>query len=83
MQFIMSLVGWEGSAHDARVLNDAVRVKRILPLFDRWFYSGDAGYASTRWCLSPYRGVHYHLKEWNAAIEVNITFPEPLFLEQA
>ena len=67
MLFIVAVTGWEGSAHDARVLNDAVRVRRILPLFKDWFYPGDAGYALTRWCLTPFRGVCYHLKEWNAA----------------
>ena len=53
LNFIMALAGWEGSAHDARVLNDAVRVRRILPLFENWFYLGDAGYGLTRWCLTP------------------------------
>ena len=74
MLFIVALTGWEGSAHDARVLNDAVRVRRILPLFKDWFYLGDAGYALTRWCLTPFRGVRYHLKEWNAAAAANV-FP--------
>jgi hypothetical protein len=45
MTFSYVLAGWEGSAHDARVLNDA-------------------GYALRPWCLTPYRGVRYHLKEF-------------------
>ena len=24
------------------------------------------------WCLNPFRGVRYHLKEWNNAIAANI-----------
>ena len=30
------------------------------------FYLGDAGYALRLWCITPYRGVRYHLKEWAA-----------------
>ena len=38
MHFIIALAGWEGSAHDARVLHDAAVVRRILPLYDGWYY---------------------------------------------
>ena len=68
----MALADWESSAHDSRVLNDAVRIRRILPLFENWFYLGDAGYGLTRWRLTPFRGVRYHLKEWNAAAAANV-----------
>ena len=43
----MSTAGWEGSAHDACVLNDAVRTRLILPLYDGWFYVGNSGYGLT------------------------------------
>ena len=56
----------------ARVLTDAVRVHRIVPQHNGWFYLGDAGYGLTLWCLTPFRGVRYHLKEWEAAIAANI-----------
>ena len=75
MHFIIALAGWEGSAHDARVLHDAAVVRRILPLYDGWYYLGDAGYGLSLWCLTPFRGVRYHLSEWNAAIATNI-FPQ-------
>ena len=62
MTFSYALAGWEGSAHDGQVLADA-RTKG-LPLFDGWYYLADAGYALTRSTLTPYRGVRYHLREW-------------------
>ena len=60
--FIYALAGWEGSAHDAKVLNDAK--EKGLPMRQGKFYLADAGYALSRLTLTPYRGVRYHLKEW-------------------
>ena len=60
--FIYALTGWEGSAHDSRVLNDA-KLKG-LPLRPGKFYLGDAGYALSKYVLTPYRGTRYHLLEW-------------------
>ena len=62
MLFTFVLAGWEGSAHDGKVLDDAVEKGLKVPFGKFWL--GDAGYALTRWCLTPYRGVRYHLKEW-------------------
>lgn len=62
MTFSYILTGWEGSAHDGRVLNDAKG--KGLRIFEGKYYLGDAGYGLTRYCLTPYRGVRYHLKEW-------------------
>lgn len=62
MLFTYVLAGWEGSAHDGRVLQDAVN--KGLRLFTGKYYLGDAGYALSRYVLTPYRGVRYHLKEW-------------------
>ena len=56
------LVGWEGSAHDGKVLGDALN--KGLIILPNKFYLGDAGYALTKYCLTSYRGVRYHLKEW-------------------
>lgn len=61
MMFTFVLVGWEGSAHDGRVLIDGVM--KGLHLIPGKYYLGDAGYALTKYCLTPYRGVRYHLKE--------------------
>jgi hypothetical protein len=62
MTFQYVLAGWEGSAHDNRVLNDAVG--KGLPRIPGKYHLGDGGYGLTRFCLTPYRGVRYHLKEW-------------------
>ena len=62
MLFSYVLAGWEGSAHDSRVLDDA-RMKGLHILPGR-FYLGDAGYALSWKVLTPYRGVRYHFKEW-------------------
>ena len=62
LTFSYMLTGWEVSAHDGRVLNDAKG--KGLRIFPGKYYLGDAGYGLTRYCLTPYRGVRYHLKEW-------------------
>ena len=62
MTFADALCGWEGSAHDSRVYNDAKC--RGLPLPNNKFYSGDAGYGLSKHVLTPFRGVRYHLLEF-------------------
>ena len=62
MVFTFILAGWEGSAHDSRVSADALIKGLRIPAGK--YYLGDAGYALKRYCLTPYRGVRYHLKEW-------------------
>lgn len=62
MKFVYILAGWEGSAHDQRVLSNAQDSKGfITPKGKYWL--GDAGYGNSEFVLSPYRGVRYHLKE--------------------
>ncbi len=65
MIFTFIVVGWEGSAHDGRVLNNSLL--QDFPLIHGKFYSGDAGNSLTKYCLTPYRGTRYHLKEWATA----------------
>jgi hypothetical protein len=62
MDFVYVLAGWEGSAHDGLVLSSALDHGFQIP--KGFFYLGDAGYALLPYCLTPYRGVRYHLKEW-------------------
>jgi DDE superfamily endonuclease len=61
LQFCYVLAGWEGSAHDGKVLNDALDKGFIIP--DGKYYLCDAGYGLRKGCLTPYRGVRYHLRE--------------------
>ena len=62
LTFSYCLAGWEGSAHDGQVLADAVSKGCKCP--DGHYFLADAGYALSKMCLTPYRGVRYHLKEW-------------------
>jgi hypothetical protein len=62
MEFVYILAGWEGSAHDARVLSDAQASQGFLTPRGR-YWLGDAGYGNSEFIMSPYRGVRYHLKE--------------------
>jgi hypothetical protein len=62
MQFVYILAGWEGSAHDVRVLQDAQMSQGfVTPKGMYWL--GDTGYTNSEFVLSLYRGVRYHLKE--------------------
>ncbi|CAN1158145.1 Protein ALP1-like [Linum perenne] len=67
------LAGWEGSAHDARVLRDALARPNGLKVPkgsnltyspQSQYYLCDAGYANCEGFLAPFRGQRYHLKEW-------------------
>ena len=62
MQFTYCLCGWEGSAHDGRVLADAFTKGFTVPTGK--YYLGDAGYGLSDKVLTPYRGTRYHLCEW-------------------
>ena len=66
MKFTFLLTGWEGSAHDQRVLQDA-RYNHRLELPSSKYYLGGAGYSSSSLVMVPYRGVRYHLKEQRQA----------------
>ena len=57
--------GWEGSANDGIVLDDAQAKGFHIP--EGKFYLADAGYGIAEGILTPYRGIRYHLKEWGRA----------------
>ena len=66
MQFIYMLTGWEGSATDARVFQDACASSLVIP--QGKYLLGDAGFpASSPHLLVPYRSTRYHLAEWRQA----------------
>ncbi|CAL1384345.1 unnamed protein product [Linum trigynum] len=64
LEFIYCLSGWEGSAHDARVLQDALTRPNGLSVPEGCYYLCDGGYGNSTGFLTPYRGQKYHLKEW-------------------
>ncbi|GMI75413.1 hypothetical protein like AT5G41980 [Hibiscus trionum] len=65
LKFSYVLAGWEGSAHDSRILTDALTRPRGFKIPEGKYYLADAGYGIRNGIISPYRGVRYHLKEFN------------------
>jgi len=59
--FSCVIPGWEGSAHDGRVLHWALSHGLEVP--EGKYFLVDAGYALRKGFLTPYRGVRYHLRE--------------------
>jgi hypothetical protein len=62
LRFLYVLPGWEGSASDSRVYEDARTTDFTVPRGR--YYLADAGYGGCDALLVPYRGVRYHIKEW-------------------
>ncbi|XP_010480567.1 PREDICTED: putative nuclease HARBI1 [Camelina sativa] len=65
LEFTYVLSGWEGSAHDAKVLNDALTRntnKLIVP--EGKYYLVDCGFANHRQFLAPFRSTRYHLQDF-------------------
>ncbi|KNE90866.1 hypothetical protein PSTG_15706 [Puccinia striiformis f. sp. tritici PST-78] len=60
-EFVFVLAGWEGSAHDTRVFNDATSKGLNIP--QKKYFLADPGYGLRQGLMTPYRGVRYHLKE--------------------
>jgi DDE superfamily endonuclease len=62
-QYILS--GWDSSAADAALYDDARRSDLSIP--EGRYYLADAGFGACDTLLIPYRGVRYHLAEWGRA----------------
>jgi hypothetical protein len=56
-RFVHVNARWEGSASDARVLQDALQNNFYMP--EGTFYLVDAEYANTTNFIAPYRNVRY------------------------
>lgn len=71
--FVYVLAGWEGSANDQKVINDAMsRPRGSLRLETPWYFLADAGYSfNCGLTLPPFKNVRYHLQEWNQAVNAN------------
>jgi len=63
LRFIYALTGWEGSVSDARMYENA----DDLHIPAGKYYLADAGFPHSNHLLVPYRGVRYHLAEWDHA----------------
>ncbi|XP_010233500.1 protein ALP1-like [Brachypodium distachyon] len=66
MKYIYMLPGWEGSAHDGRVLRDAISRPNGLRVPADQYYLVDARYTNGKGFLAPYRGQRYHIGGWTA-----------------
>lgn len=62
-QYILS--GWDGSAADATMYNEARLSDLLIP--PGKYYLADARFGICDSLLVPYRGVRYHLAEWGRA----------------
>ena len=63
LTFAYALYGWEGSAHDSRVADDAKT--KGLPMIPDKYYLGDGGYGLKKHILTPYRGERCNIIEFN------------------
>ncbi|XP_045830980.1 uncharacterized protein LOC123922297 [Trifolium pratense] len=64
LEFMYVLSGWEGSAHDSKLLNDALTRRNGLKVPQGKFFLVDCGFPNRRKFLAPYRGVRYHLQDF-------------------
>ncbi|KAL6145457.1 hypothetical protein ACLB2K_056144 [Fragaria x ananassa] len=53
-----------GSAHDSKLLNDALSKRNGLEVPQGKYFLVDCGFANRRQFLTPLRGVRYHLKDF-------------------
>ena len=65
MSFCYILSGWEGSIADSSLFDKTQAASLYIP--EGKYYLADAGFALCDSLLVPYRGVHYHLREWAAS----------------
>ncbi|GKB33296.1 putative nuclease HARBI1 [Tanacetum coccineum] len=73
MMFTFLVAGWEGVAHDSRILSEAIRNQNApfpLPPPDK-YYLCDAAYAHTRGFMAPYRNVRYWLGDFRRRRPLN------------
>ncbi|XP_076938002.1 uncharacterized protein LOC143605954 [Bidens hawaiensis] len=65
MCFTFVWAGWEGTAHDTRIFNEALQIPNLKfphPMGEK-YYVVDAGYPNTKGYLAPYKGanIRYHI----------------------
>ncbi|KAH6766125.1 nuclease HARBI1-like protein [Perilla frutescens var. hirtella] len=58
------LSGWECSAHDSKLLNDALSRTNDLQVPQGKYFLVDCGFTNRRQFLAHLRGVRYHLKDF-------------------
>ncbi|PIA29459.1 hypothetical protein AQUCO_06000067v1 [Aquilegia coerulea] len=63
LKFTYVLTGWEGTAHDQRVLDNALERSNPLVVPPGRYYLVDADYTHQPGFFGPYRATIYHLQE--------------------
>ena len=63
MNFTYLLTGWAGSTADSRLWDVAQSKGLAIP--PGKYLLGDSGFALTNSCMTPYKGIRYHLKYWS------------------
>ena len=70
LEFVFVFAGWEGSAHDSRVLTDArnfgFREVPLAGILYHFYWLADKAYSLSPWCLTPFMGQRYHLGQFDA-----------------
>lgn len=67
MRFCYVLPGWEGSAADGRVYDNARRHSLAIP--SGTYFLADASFPTCAGLIIPFKRARYHLKEWARAPE--------------
>ncbi|KIK21681.1 hypothetical protein PISMIDRAFT_78742, partial [Pisolithus microcarpus 441] len=75
-QFTYTLTGWEGSAMDAHIYQDALSKDLKIP--EGRYFLVDAGFPHHLELMVPYHGICYHLAEWHCA-QLKLQNKEELF----
>ena len=63
--FVYVLAGWEVSAHNKCIFNNATLKGLKIP--GNKYFLADAGYGLKKGLMNPYQGIQYQLKEQAAA----------------
>ncbi|PKI68486.1 hypothetical protein CRG98_011124 [Punica granatum] len=64
MMFTYVMTGWEGSAHNSRILSDAASLDRFPAPRGRQYYIVDAGFSNIPGYLAPSKGERYHRSDF-------------------
>ncbi|XP_031392120.1 protein ALP1-like [Punica granatum] len=65
MMFTHVVTGWEGSAHDSRILSDAATLQTFPAPYGEQYYVVDARYPNIPGYMAPYKGQRYHRSDFN------------------
>lgn len=63
MKFTYLQAGWEGSVSDSAMWDHARNTSLAIP--PGKFFLADAGFPLSDSSMVPYRGIRYHLREWD------------------